>query len=110
MVREVIPGQGVDQDREIIPMLVQPGNKAVEVFRSKCNLTTPTWMRTDQLFMEPPNQQAELFTAGLAKGAGLILRRFVKVDVGVVRLMVIDRIIRSAHQPSLLRMAPRLIL
>ena len=59
MVFQIVSRQSVYEYVEFLSVLVQPGNKCIELRSVERQLTTPVRMRTDRLFMHAPDRYSE---------------------------------------------------
>ena len=59
MVFKIISSQRMDKDRQIIPIILKPGNEPIKLSLAKGELTTPTRVWSNHFLMHSPHLDVE---------------------------------------------------
>jgi hypothetical protein len=113
VVFEIVAGEGMHQNGEILPMPLQPGNQPLELILVECQLATPARVRPHGLAMDATDRYGKQFAGFLAEPGGVLHGGGIEIDVGVVAIVKVERSLGHGCMPqapilaSLLGMAPR---
>lgn len=91
VVFQMVPGIGVNEDVQAVPMAFEPGHEGVELGGIERELAAPVRVGTDELLVHAAHPHAEPVGSGLAQGARGLGRAHIEIHVSMISGVDIDR-------------------